>query len=177
MGPLSLSADVAGFLAADAAEEVRRRVQLGLAASRAGLPFNLDAWDGFPAARDRLLGAAQEAGANLVVLSGDSHNAWAFDLARNAAPAGVEMAGHSVTSPGFEAYAGRTAPADVARAIRAANRQLAWADTSHRGYLTVELTPERAVGEWHFLDTVRTRSTALAGTHRMAVSHGANRFG
>ena len=176
MGSLALSAEIAGFLAADASPEVQRRAALGLAASRAGLPFNLDAWDGYPAARRRLLASAQETGANLVVLSGDSHNGWAFDLAQEGRPAGVEMAGHSVTSPGFEAYAGRTPPADVARAIRAVNRQLKWADTSRRGYLTVEVTPERVVGEWLLLDTVRDRSTALAGTHRMTVRHGAHRF-
>lgn len=176
MGRIALSADLAAFLADDAVEEARRRTALGLAAARAGLPFNFDAWDGFPAARDRLLGGAQEAGANLVVLSGDSHNGWAFDLDREGRPAGVEMGGHSVTSPGFEAYVGRTPPAAVARALLAANPQLAWTDTSHRGYLTVELGPGRAVGEWLFLDTVRARSTRLAGRHRMTVRLGANRF-
>ena len=176
MGSWALSAETAGFLAADASPEVQRRTALGLAASRAGLPFNLDAWDGYPAARGRLLRSAQEAGANLVVLSGDSHNGWAFELDEEHRPAGVEMAGHSVTSPGLEAYVGRTPPADVARAIRAANRQLKWADTSHRGYLTIELTPERVIGEWLFLDTVRARSTAIAATHRMSVRHGAHRF-
>ena len=176
MGSLNLSADVAAFLAADASEFVRRSAEVGVAASRAGLPFNLDAWDGYPAARDRLLAAAQQAGANLIVLSGDSHNGWAFDLDRDRRPVGVEMAGLSVTSPGFDAYVGGASPEAVARAMRAANRQLVWADTSRRGYLTVELTPERAVGEWLMLDTVRTRSTVLAGRHRMSVRRGANRF-
>ena len=176
MGSLSLSEELAGFLAADAAEEARRRTALGLAASRAGLPFNLDTWGGFPAARERLLAAAREAGANLVVLSGDSHNAWAFELDSGGDPVGVEMAGQSVTSPGFEAYAGRTDPAAVARAVVARNRELRWAQTSRRGYLTLELTPERAVGEWLFLDTVRARSTALAGRHSLSVRRGDNRF-
>ena len=56
------------------------------------------------------------------------------------------------------------------------NRQLKWVDTSHRGYLTVELTPEQVTGEWNFLETIRQRSTTLAGRHRMSVKHGANRF-
>ncbi len=62
------------------------------AATKAGLPPDLDSWSGFPAARSRLLGAAQAADADLVVLSGDSHNAWAFDLAEGGKPAGVELA-------------------------------------------------------------------------------------
>lgn len=176
MGSLFLSSEVADLLARSGAEQVRRLAAAGLAASRAGIPFNLDAWDGYPAARDRLLGTAAAAGANLIVLSGDSHNGWAFDLEQDGTPVGVDLGVLSVTSPGIEAYVGRAAPEEVARAIRAANRPLAWADTSRRGYLTLELTPDRAVGEWHLLDTVRTRSISLARTHRMTVRHGTNRF-
>jgi alkaline phosphatase D len=176
MGSLFLSPEIAAFLAADAGEEAHRRTALGLAAARAGIPFNLDAWDGFPAARERLLRSAQEAGANLLVLSGDSHNAWAFDLDRRGDRVGTEMGVHSVTSPGFEAYAGRTSPAEVTHAVLARNRQLKWADTSRRGYLTLELTPERAVAQWHLLETVRERSSRLTDTHRMTVRNGENRF-
>ena len=91
---------------------------LGAAASEVGLPLNLDAWDGYPAARERLLRSALDADANLLVLSGDSHNGWAFDLDLAGAPAGAEFAGMSVTSPGLEAYAPGIAPADVERAVR-----------------------------------------------------------
>ncbi|NBC21230.1 MAG: alkaline phosphatase, partial [Alphaproteobacteria bacterium] len=48
--------------------------------SQLALPWNLDAWDGFPAARERLYKAAAEAGANLVTLTGDTHTAWANNL-------------------------------------------------------------------------------------------------
>jgi hypothetical protein len=43
--------------------------------------------------------------------------------------------------------------------------------------MTLTLTPERATGEWLSLDTVRTRSTRLAGRHAMSVRRGSNRFG
>jgi alkaline phosphatase D len=176
VGSLSLSDELAGFLDQGASEAIRRRTAAGRIAARVGLPFNLDAWDGYPAARDRLLGAAQAAAASLVTLSGDSHNAWAFDLDRDGAPAGVDLAVQSVTSSGIESVTRATPPADIARAMVASNRQLRWADTSRRGYLVVELTPQRATGEWRMLDTVRERSTALAGTHRMTIRQGTNRF-
>ena len=176
MGSISLSPEMAAFVSNDAGEEARRRTAAGLAASRAGLPFNLDMWDGYPAARERLLRSAQEAEASLLVLSGDSHNAWAFDLDQDGAPAGVDLAVHSVTSPGFEAYVGRAAAADVARAVVAHNRQLRWADTSRRGYMTVSLRPDRATAEWLFLETVRSRSTAISGRHRMEILRGRNRL-
>ena len=66
--------------------------------------MNMDAWDGYPAARERLFAGAQAAGANLVSLAGDTHNAWASDLVHRGKPVGVEFAGQSVTSPGFESY-------------------------------------------------------------------------
>ena len=176
MGSLFLSAELGEMLAQNPSEDIRRLAAAGLAASRAGIPFNLDAWDGYPAARDRLLRSAQAAGANLIVMSGDSHNGWAFDLERRGTPAGVDLGVPSVTSPGIEAYVGRAAPADVARSVLAANRPLRWADTSRRGYLTLELTPGQATANWHLLETIRTRSTALADTASAVVRHGTNRF-
>lgn len=141
------------------------------AASKVGLPPDLDGWAGFPAARARLLQAAQAADADLVVLSGDSHNAWAFDLPNDGRSVGVEFAGHSVSSPGLEAYL-TVPPAMIAQFIRSASPDLQWVDTSNRGYMTVELTPEKASAEWVFMQSVATRSTATQPGHRMAVNHG-----
>lgn len=176
MGSVRLAPEIAAMLPAEASEDVRRRVTAGVAASRAGLPFNLDMWDGYPAARARLLRSALDANANLVTLSGDSHNAWAFDLDLDGTPAGVDLAVQSVTSPGYESYVPWVAPADLARATIGANSQLKWANLSQRGYMTVELTPIRATCEWLFLDTIRQRSAAIAGRHETRVPHGLNRL-
>ncbi|WP_114953080.1 alkaline phosphatase D family protein [Sphingosinicella terrae] len=176
MGSVRLAPEIAGMLRPESSEQIRRNVLAGAAASRAGLPFNLDMWDGYPAARDRLLRSALDADANLVVLSGDSHNAWAFDLDLGGTPAGVEFAVQSVTSPGYESYLTWVAPADLARVTVAANPQLRWADLSRRGYLTVELTPERVSGEWLFMDTIRERSSAVGGRETMSAARGVNRL-
>ncbi|MDQ8755640.1 alkaline phosphatase D family protein [Sphingosinicella sp. LHD-64] len=176
MGSVRLAPEIGGMLTPEASEQTRRTVGAGIAASRAGLPFNFDMWDGYPAARARLLRSALDANANLVVLSGDSHNAWAFDLDLDGTPAGVEFAGQSVTSPGYESYMTWVPPADLVRVTIGANPQLKWADFSRRGYLTVELTPERATGEFLFLDTIRDRSTTIAGRHAMSVTRGTNRL-
>jgi len=176
MGTMATPPEAAGRLKPDASAGARQANELRLAASKAGLPWNFDSWDGYPAARRRLLQSALEANSNLLVLSGDSHNAWAFDLDVDGTPAAVEFGGQSVTSPGFENSISNVPPADLARAVIARNPQLKWANTSQRGYVTVELTPTQASGEWQFVDTVKQRSTALAGTHRMSVQQGANRF-
>ncbi len=176
MGSFALPIEARSWLRAESPEEVKKVTAIGAAASEVGLPLNLDSWDGYPAARDRLLRSALDSDSNLVVLSGDSHNGWAFDLDLDGAPAGAEFAGMSVTSPGLEAYTPGIAADEVAGAIRARNPALRWADLQRRGYLALTLTPNRATGEWLSLDTVRIRSIRLAARHSMSVARGRNRF-
>jgi alkaline phosphatase D len=160
------------WVAADAPDYLKRGARVGVAAAKLGMGYDFDAWAGFPAARARLLAAAQRADADLVVLSGDSHNAWANDLATGGRAAGIEIATQSVTSPGIEQQASRAVPAEVAAALRATNPSLAWCDTSHRGYTSVQLGPEAVTTEWHFLRTVNERDTTLVGSHRMRAARG-----
>jgi alkaline phosphatase D len=176
MGALASPAALLDRLAGTVPEDIRGRVRASAVAARAGLPANMDAWDGYPAARERLLAGARGADANLVVLTGDTHNAWGFDLTHAGEAAGIEFAGQSVTSPGFETYLTQVPPDELASALVARNPGLKWADTSRRGYMAVELTPARATCEWRFLSGIRQRSTALAATHRMGAAAGANRF-
>lgn len=151
---------------------VKRRLVAAMMASKAGLPSNMDAWDGYPIARERLLQASLEADANLVVLAGDTHNAWAFELDHGGARVGVEFGGHSVSSPGLEAYLGGI-PADrLAKGMVDENPQLKWMDSARRGYMAVELTPARATSEYRFMDTVRQRSTRLSGTKLVSSAAG-----
>ncbi len=175
MGTLVSPPEAAHWVPDGASAGVRARFAVGQAAASAGLPLNLDAWDGYPAARARLLTAAQGAGANLVTLSGDSHNGWAFDLAAGGQPAGVEFAGQSVTSAGFEAYVAAP-PETVAAGLKRANPGLRWADTSRRGYMAVGLTPTRATSTWRLWNDVRSPTIPLAAQSAQTVDHGRNQL-
>lgn len=177
LGTLAAPRETASWMAPDASDADRGFVANAVAAGLVGLPFNHDSWDGYPQARRRLLRSALDANANLVVLSGDSHNAWAFDLALDGHEAGIELAGQSVTSPGNESDFPNVTPAAMARATVARNPQLKWANLHQRGYATLHLTPERATAEWLFMRTIRERGTALAGRHVMTSRRGANRYG
>ncbi len=53
---------------------------IGLFSGPDPLPWNLDAWDGYPAERERLYNIIKSAGARTVIVSGDSHCAWANQL-------------------------------------------------------------------------------------------------
>lgn len=157
----------------DAPESRKNFARNGLAAAKAGLPYNFDNWGGYPAARSRLLGAAQRADANLVVVTGDSHNGWAFDLPEGGKPAGVEFGGHSVSSPGFESATQGTDPAVIARGLLERSKdELRWVDTSNRGYMHLTLTPQAATNEWVFMQTVKDVSMATKAGHRMKVRAG-----
>jgi alkaline phosphatase D len=157
----------------DSPKRNRDYVTQGIALGKAGLPYNFDNWGGYPAARSRLLSAAQRNGRDLVVVTGDSHNGWAYDLPEGGKPAGVEFGGHSVTSPGFEQSTKGIDPKVVAAAlINPKNPELRWVDTSNRGYMHLSLTPQAATNEWVFVDTVQTVSAATKPSARMKVRPG-----
>lgn len=174
MGNLKTPPSIIGAISDDMPEFVRTRLRAAALASATGLPANMDAWDGYPAARARLLQSALEADANLLVLAGDTHNGWAFELDHEGAKTGIEFGVPGTTSPGLENTLAAIPPADFARAAVSANDQLKWADTAQRGYMAVELTPERATTEYRFVESIKTRSTRLAGTKRVGSPAGSH---
>jgi len=163
------------LLRPDLRERVVNKFKQDVRGSKLGVPMWMDRWDGYPAARSRMLKAAQRADADLVMLSGDSHNAWAYSLVEDGEPVGVEFAGHSVTSPGMETQM-KADPKEVAHAFTSTNPELVWADTSHRGYMMIDITPQRVTGEWLFLKTTQSRSTSLAGAYRLSAERGRRKF-
>jgi alkaline phosphatase D len=172
MGNLKTPVSLAGQITDALPGYIRQRLMASVLASQTGLPGNMDAWDGYPAARARLLKSALEADANLLVLAGDTHNGWAFELGHEGARAGVEFGVQSVSSPGFENYLSFIPPQNLSAALVSSNEGLKWADTAQRGYMVVELTPARATTEYRFVEGIRQRSTKLAGTKRISAAAG-----
>ncbi len=118
-----------------------------------GLPFNLDAWDGFPAARERLYASAKGAGAKLVTLAGDTHTGWANTLYDAAGEQrGVEFGTTSVTSPGFGTYM-KEVP-DVGEQFAAANTEVEWHDPFGNGWTLLTLTSTSAHAEYRKVSDV-----------------------
>jgi alkaline phosphatase D len=173
MGKTVAPAEAISWLKPDARQRSKDYITAGVMAGKLGLPTNFDNWGGYPAARARFLKSSQAMGANLVVICGDSHNGWAFDLGQDGKPAGVEFAGHSVTSSGYEASLD-TDPKVVAAALVRANPELKWCDTSRRGYMALTLTPDQVKNDWVFMDTVTQRSTKASVGHTATVTRGRN---
>lgn len=173
LGKTVMPAEAESWVAPDSSKRAKDRILSGITAAKLGLPFNYDNWGGYPTARARFLRSAQGLGANLIVLSGDSHNAWAYDLGQDGKPAGVEFAGQSVTSPGYESSV-RVDPKTIAAALVGANPELKWCDTSRRGYMAMTLTPTRVSNEWVMVDTVKTASAAAGIGHSASVKRSTN---
>lgn len=114
-----------------------------------------DAWDGYPAARERLLRQMAES-RNPVVFSGDIHSFWSNDLALAGGPVvASEFVTSSITSDG--------PPQDHLQGKVDAHAHLHYAESRHRGYSLVEVaggsltTHFRAVSD--VTDRAATRST------------------
>ena len=115
--------------------------------SALGLPFNLDAWDGFPAARERLYTSAAKTGARLVTVTGDTHTAWANTLYdAKGDRRGVEFGCTSITSPGMGSVL-KDVP-NLGPLFADANKEVEWHDPFGHGYILVTLTPETAHAEF-----------------------------
>lgn len=130
------------------------------------LPYNLDAWDGYFAEREAVLETARAGDRNLVVLAGDTHNAWANDLRTLSGQAvGVEFATSSVTSPGFEEFLQLTAETVplTEQALTFLVDDLKYTNLNQRGYMVVTFTSQEARADWRFLDTVKMPDYQIDG--------------
>lgn len=155
--------------------------------------LNTDAWDGYPTSQERLYEVLQgnnpdgsdnpDASAvdNVVVITGDIHTSWAFDVTPNPdalpapTPIAVEFVGPSVTSPGLPI------PGDLPNVLRASNRHLQWVNLDQKGWILLDLAPDYATGEWYHIGTDavvdspdRPAPSTLARAYRTPSTPGSN---
>ena len=135
------------------------------------LPYNLDAWDGYPIEREAIYSAVNDD--RLICLAGDTHNAWYSDLnAFSNVAKGKEFATSSVSSPGFEGLLGND-PAQLAgfeQAMQVLIDDLAYLNASQRGYLKMTFTPAQVTGEWIFVDSIVSNSFSTSVGKTVAFS-------
>lgn len=125
------------------------------------LPYNLDAWDGYPVEREVILAAAS--GKKLIALAGDTHNAWYSQLTDvSGNRVGSEFAAPSVSSPGFEAIFGNNPQvlAGIEQAFTLLINDLQYLDASRRGYLMVTFSNSNAEADWRFVSSLATKTTS-----------------
>ncbi|WP_439544804.1 alkaline phosphatase D family protein [Sandarakinorhabdus sp.] len=171
MGDLFTPKQAVEWLGPDADARAVGYVKAGLAAAQAGIPGAQDMWSGYPQARRRFLKAMADAGADPIVIAGDSHNAWAFNHSLDGKPVAAEFGVQSVTSPGYE-QALKADPAVIRAGLMQSSPGLTWCDTARRGYLTLSFTPAETRCDFVFMETIKTVSTATGTGQAAVVKHG-----
>lgn len=143
--------------------------------------LNVDQWDGYPAARDRLFDViATEGVGDVVVLTGDIHSSWAMDLPRDpegpdynpatgAGSLAVEFVVPAVTSPGLGLQIGD--------ALELENPWMKFVDTDRRGYVILDVTRERVQAAYSLFEAIDVEEptepstfaamATYAGTHHV----------
>lgn len=137
------------------------------------LPYNQDAWDGYPAERSAILEAANNANTNLVVLAGDTHNAWANNLTMDGSPVGVEFATASITSPGLESFLGLNtleAVQQTEAGFVSLIEGLQYSNLRDRGYLALTFSQEKVEADFKYVDTISSQEYALITERRQVLS-------
>lgn len=152
-------------------EGLREKVGMmaGLFTRDIALPLNLDAWDGYPAERERLYDLIKGAGARTIVVSGDSHTAWANELNdASGRRVAVEFGVTSITSP--TRYLDAWLPdLQLARTMANQNPEIVAADDGHNGFLRLTLTKDGATGEWIGVSTLMSRDFTSSPVQRFDV--------
>jgi alkaline phosphatase D len=110
--------------------------------------YNVDAWDGYPAARQRLLSMLRASGAlNPVILTGDIHSAWAANLLTDfSRPADSDLiaAEFVCTSISSTFLSNDPRPTDfVVRATLADNPHIRYFNGLFRGYSLCDVNHQR----------------------------------
>jgi len=135
-----------------------------------GQSFWTDGWDGYPAARSRLLRLlAERRVSNPIVLGGDVHAFYAADLKLDFDDPGspvvaTELVTTSISSDGR--------PPERIAAVLPENPHIKLADGTRRGYTRVTLSRDRAVAEMQAVDTVKTPGAPISTLATFVVEDG-----
>ncbi|MBC9227808.1 alkaline phosphatase D family protein [bacterium SPL81] len=127
-------------------------------------PYNLDAWDGYFAEREILYGTLAQLKKKVVVLAGDTHNAWSSNLySKDGAFVGVELATSSVSSPGLEKYLDIPLAQlqQFEFAFTTLIDELSYCNLNQRGYLIVQFDETQVQSQWVFVDSIKKPEYAI----------------
>ncbi len=147
-------------------------------------PQNTDVWDGYPAARGRLMDyLARERISNLAILTGDIHSSWAMDVPRSPfrgyTPAtgegslAVELVTPAVSSPPLFAGAGMR---EQSALLRLAAPHLKYLEGESRGYVLLDVDAKRIQADWYFVPTVEMRTAEERKATTFVCERGSSRL-
>lgn len=153
--------------------------------------INEDAWDGYPVERQEIMDSFYAHSIkNLIVITGDIHLSWAFDLVQNPKDKnkynsktgkgviGAEFVTPSVSTNGL----GERFPRGLAKLIgsilkrKSTNPHLRFQNLVNHGYILLDLNNEHAKATWNFCKTVRHRSEKFFANNSWLTKYDENRL-
>ncbi|HET9359049.1 MAG TPA: alkaline phosphatase D family protein [Vicinamibacterales bacterium] len=145
---------------------------------------NTDVWDGYPAARERVFDMlASERVADVAILTGDIHSSWALDVPRTpwsgynpgtgAGSRAVEIVTPAVSSPPMFSSAPLR---DAAKLLLAAAGHVKFLDGDSRGYVLLDIGPDRMLADWYFVPTVTERTDRESRAAGFVCERGSSRL-
>jgi phosphodiesterase/alkaline phosphatase D-like protein len=132
-----------------------------------GAVLNYDQWDGYPAARQRLLsGLVAEQATNVIVLTGDIHLAGVTTVVDPGSdkPVAVEFVGTSISSGGLIGD-------DLAPLLQSFPNVID-VELAHRGYILHEVTPSTWTAHYRIVEDATFPDTAVVPYKSFAVTSG-----
>ena len=133
---------------------------------------DLDAWDGYPAARERLYQLAKNAGVtDLLVVSGDSHSFWANALYDDEGQSmGVELGSTGITSPRSLQVIGDEGLSRWEELAMAENEEIVWAEGHYRGFIRLDVTHDGAHADFIAVTNIESRDYESRIVHSMDIA-------
>ncbi|WP_295683544.1 alkaline phosphatase D family protein [uncultured Nevskia sp.] len=159
-------------------------------ASKLSQYLNVDQWDGYSPRRDRIFETLagdrnNDPVDNVVVLTGDIHCSWAADLTPDPnkllggrfggynaltglGSLAVEFVCTSITSPGLDSLQA------LVPVLRTNNPHFKYINLNQRGYMLLDITPQRVSNEWWYVDTIDKRSRGQSFATALQTNRGEN---
>jgi alkaline phosphatase D len=129
-------------------------------------PQNLDAWDGYPAEKKRIVESIRTNNLkNIVFITGDTHGSWAIEAATDIKKTykpkisqgafAVELGTTSVSSANGDEYTSVDSVKAAEQALLRGNPHIKYFNDRDHGYLLLTLYPNKAKAEWWYVATLR----------------------
>ncbi len=153
--------------------------------------INQDAWDGYPVERKEILDSFYAHSVkNILVLTGDIHLSWAFDLVQSPKDknrydrkTGKGVIGAEIVTPSISTNGlGERFPRGLCNMIgsilkrKSTNPHLRFQNLVDHGYVLLDLNNERAKATWNYCKTVRKKSEKFSAKNSWVSDYNTNRL-
>ena len=129
------------------------------------VPFNNDAWDGYPRERERLFKELKQAN-SVLVLTGDTHNSWLnnlYDKKNNFI--GVEIGTPAISSPNtIDTFGSLTE--QIEQEFINENDNVKWTEGRHKGYTLLKISKDKSEVRFVYVSTVKSKTYEIMDSNR-----------